>query len=180
MILPKYLLIHYLIPILSISSTLEHQSPIKSLELASIRSQTPQANKVSNLATYSVLEEHRLTPSMKIKTLMSQGPYKVTSTSNLGCTLTLAPSVTHTEAVATLAITVGNGLPLDSSLTLAFPTTWENSVSSTYKPVMHSTTICSKVSGASLAPTLSCSILSGALTSQIGIDSAFSSAIAAS
>lgn len=92
----------------------------------------------------------------------------------------MSPSLTHTEAVATLDITIGNGLPQDSSITLTFPTTWENSVSDTYSPVIYSSTTCSKISGTSLSSSLSCSILSLPSSDQVAIDQAFSSAISAS
>ena len=88
------------------------------------------------------------------------------------CTVTFNPSNTHTVGNATLAVTVSNEISSGGSITIGFPSSWNNPATSSYPPVTSDSITCTKVSG-SLTNSISCL----ALGNSIDVTSVFSTTI---
>lgn len=74
------------------------------------------------------------------------------------CSVSFSPSTVNTEATATYTIITKNTVDAGGSITITFPSTWANSASSSYSPLIYSTTTCTRVSGSSLKSSLTCDI----------------------
>lgn len=102
----------------------------------------------------------------------------LTPDSLLNCSVSFSPSTVYTQSTATFALTTKNALDINGSITITFPSTWTNSVSSAFQPLMSPTSSCTKISGTQLYSTLSCNVLT--LFQYISVQSAFATAVPSS
>lgn len=80
----------------------------------------------------------------------------LTPDSLTSCSLSFTPATVYTDTVATFSFTTKNALDTNGRITVNFPNTWTNAVSTAYPPLTSSTVTCTKVSGTALANSLSC------------------------
>lgn len=74
------------------------------------------------------------------------------------CSVSFSPATANTEATTTYSITTKNTVDSGGSITITFPTSWTYSASTSYSPLIYSSTTCTRISGTALKSSLVCDI----------------------